>query len=212
MIYKTCFKRLFDVSLAALILIVFSWLYLILILLILVDDPGPVFFSQKRFGKDKKMFQLHKFRSMKRDTPSSVPTHLLENPERYITRVGRFLRKSSLDELPQVWDILLGQMSFVGPRPALWNQDDLIAERDKYGANSVRPGLTGLAQINGRDELEIAEKARFDGVYAAALQKGGWKAFCMDVKCFFGTFLPVFRGDGVVEGSAKPQNDNNSQV
>ena len=134
------------------------------------------------------------------DTPHDMPTHLLENPEQYITRVGRFLRKSSLDELPQIWDIFVGNMSIVGPRPALWNQNDLIAERDKYGANDVRPGLTGWAQINGRDELEIADKARMDGEYVTVLKHGGWKAFGMDVKCFFRTFSSVARHEGVVEG------------
>lgn len=143
---------------------------------------------------------MHKFRSMKMSTPHDMPTHLLEHPEQYITRVGRFLRKNSLDELPQIWDIFVGNMSIIGPRPALWNQDDLIAERDKYGANDVRPGLTGWAQINGRDELEIAEKARLDGEYVKVLKRGGMDAFLLDAKCFFRTFASVARHEGVVEG------------
>jgi len=151
-------------------------------------------------GKDKKLFRLYKFRSMKMSTPHDIPTHLLENPEQYITRVGRFLRKSSLDELPQIWNIFAGTMSVIGPRPALWNQDDLVAERDKYGANAVRPGLTGWAQINGRDELEIPVKAGLDGVYIKNLKAGGLPAFAFDCRCFLGTIFSVARGDGVVEG------------
>ena len=203
--YCKFFKRVFDAGFSALFLLLFFWVYGLLALLIILDDPGPVFFTQKRVGKDRKLFRLHKFRSMKRCTPHDVPTHLLKDPDRYITRIGRFLRRSSLDELPQVFDILLGHMSFVGPRPALWNQDDLIAEREKYGANAVRPGLTGLAQISGRDELAIPDKARLDGRYAEALRAGGRKAFGMDCRCFFGTFLPVFRGDGVVEGGPRKE-------
>ena len=151
-------------------------------------------------GKGKTFFSMHKFRSMKMSTPHDTPTHLLEHPEQYITRVGGFLRKSSLDELPQIWDIFVGNMSIIGPRPALWNQDDLIAERDKYGANDVRPGLTGWAQINGRDELEIAEKARLDGAYVEILKCGGMEAFLMDAKCFFRTFASVAKHEGIVEG------------
>ncbi len=165
-----------------------------------LDDPGPVIFTQKRIGKNKTFFYCHKFRSMKMSTPHDVPTHQLADPEQYITKVGKFLRKTSLDELPQIWDIFRGKMSVIGPRPALWNQEDLVAERDKYGANDVKPGLTGWAQINGRDELEIEEKARLDGVYAAALHLGVCNAFKTDVKCFAGTFLSVVRGDGVMEG------------
>ncbi len=192
--YKKFFKRLLDIVLSFFGLVLLSWLFVLLIFLIKIDDPGPAFFTQKRIGKGKKEFKLHKFRSMKMDTPHDRPTHLLENPEQYITRVGRFLRKSSLDELPQIWDIFVGNMSVIGPRPALWNQDDLIAERDKYGANDVKPGLTGWAQINGRDELEIDVKAKFDGEYVEKL------SFVFDVKCFFGTILSVVRSDGVVEG------------
>ena len=153
--YEKVIKRMLDLILSAAAMILFSWLYLLLGLLIRLDDPGPVFFTQQRVGKGKKLFALHKFRSMKMSTPHDMPTHLLANPEQYITRIGRVLRKSSLDEIPQVWDIFVGNMSIIGPRPALWNQEDLIVERDKYGANDVRPGLTGWAQINGRDELEI---------------------------------------------------------
>ena len=191
--YNHFFKRLFDIVLSFVGIIVLLPLFLIISLAVFIDDPGPVFFKQKRVGKNKKLFWLHKFRSMKTKTPD-VPTHLLENPQQYITRVGRFLRKTSLDELPQMFDILIGKMSIIGPRPALWTQDDLIAERDKYGANDVRPGLTGWAQINGRDELEIPVKAAFDGEY---IQKMG---FFFDCKCFFGTITSILKSDGVVEG------------
>ena len=192
--YKKYVKRAIDVVLSFLGLIALSWLYLILIIAIKIDDPGPAFFTQKRVGIGKTYFKLHKFRSMKMCTPHDTPTHLLENPEQYITRMGKFLRKSSLDELPQIWDIFVGNMSIIGPRPALWNQDDLIVERDKYGANDVRPGLTGWAQINGRDELEIDVKAKFDGEYVEKM------SFWFDVKCFFGTITSVLKSDGVVEG------------
>lgn len=198
--YEKVFKRLIDIVLSACGLIVLSWLYLLIAVAIVIDDPGPVMFTQKRVGKDKKYFQLHKFRSMKMSTPHDMPTHMLENPDQYITRVGRFIRKTSLDELPQIWDIFTQQMAIIGPRPALWNQDDLVAERDKYGANDVLPGLTGWAQINGRDELEIPFKAKLDGDYVAILKKGGFKAFAMDIKCFFGTIISVLKHDGVVEG------------
>ena len=198
--YRNGIKRLIDVVLSGLGMILLSWLFLIVMLAIVIDDPGPVFFKQKRIGLRKSTFQLHKFRSMKMSTPHDMPTHLLKDPDQYITRVGRFLRKSSLDELPQLWDIFVGSMSIIGPRPALWNQDDLIAERDRYGANDVKPGLTGWAQINGRDELEIDVKARLDGEYAEKLRKGGLSAFLFDCRCFFGTVLSVARADGVVEG------------
>ena len=198
--YKKYVKRLIDIILSFSGMIVASWLYLIIIIALKIDDPGPVFFTQKRVGNHKKYFKLVKFRSMKMATPHDTPTHLLKNPEQYITRVGKFLRKTSLDEIPQLWNILVGDMSVVGPRPALWNQEDLIAERDRYGANDVRPGLTGWAQINGRDELEIEEKARLDGEYVKILNQGGWEAFMMDVRCFFGTAVGALRGDGVVEG------------
>ncbi len=192
--YVKFVKRLIDVMLALAGLMLASWLYLIIIIAIEVDDPGPVFFSQKRVGIHKKYFQLHKFRSMKMSTPHDVPTHLLDHPDQYITRVGRILRKTSLDEIPQLWDILVGNMSVIGPRPALWNQYDLLEERDKYGANDVKPGLSGWAQICGRDELEIGEKARLDGEYVQKM------SFRFDCRCFFGTAISALRGDGVVEG------------
>lgn len=198
--YEHFIKRGIDVIASAAGLVLLSWLYLLIALAVFIDDPGPIFFAQKRVGKGKTFFFMHKFRSMKMSTPHDTPTHLLKNPEQYITRVGGWLRKSSLDELPQIWDIFVGHMSVVGPRPALWNQDDLIAERDKYGANDVRPGLTGWAQINGRDELEISEKARLDGDYTSILHKGGLQAFQFDYRCFFATFLTVARRDGIVEG------------
>lgn len=191
--YKHFFKRFIDFILSLIGGILLLPVFLIISLAVVIDDPGPVIFKQKRVGKGKKLFWLHKFRSMKVNTPD-IPTHLLENPEQYITRVGKFLRKTSLDELPQVYDILFGKMSIIGPRPALWNQDDLVAERDKYGANDIKPGLTGWAQINGRDELEIPEKARLDGEYVEKM------SFLFDCKCFFGTIKSVLKSDGVVEG------------
>ena len=174
--------------------------YLAVAAAIYIDDPGPVSFTQKRIGKDKRYFMLHKFRTMKMSTPHDVPTHLLKNPEQYITRFGAFARRFSVDELAQLWDVFRGRLSLVGPRPALWNQDDLIAERDRYGVNDVKPGITGWAQINGRDELSIEEKARFDGEYAKALKSGGWTAFWMDARCLFGTFFKVLRHEDVHEG------------
>lgn len=192
--YQKYGKRLLDILLSGCGIVVLSPVYLILALAIKIDDPGPVFFRQKRVGIHKTYFNILKFRTMKMETPRDVPTHLLENPEQYITRVGRVLRKTSLDELPQIFQIFTGKMSIIGPRPALWNQYDLIAERDKYGANDVRPGLTGWAQINGRDELPIDVKARFDGEYVEKL------SFSFDCKCFFGTIFSVLRHDGVVEG------------
>lgn len=210
--YNKFFKRLIDILLSALGLILLSWLYIIIALIIFIDDPGPVMFTQKRIGKGKSYFQLHKFRSMKMSTPHDIPTHMLDNPDQYITRVGRFLRKSSLDELPQIFDIFIGKMSIIGPRPALWNQDDLVAERDKYGANDVRPGLTGLAQISGRDELEISVKAKLDGDYVSVLRNGGFKAFAFDIKCFFKTFSSVLKSDGVVEGGTGKINKDKETV
>ena len=191
-------KRALDFVMALVGVILLSPLFLVLMIAIKLDSKGPILFRQKRVGIHKTHFSILKFRTMRIDTPKDMPTHLLQNPEQYITKVGKFLRKTSLDELPQIINILKGDMSVVGPRPALWNQFDLIEERDKYGANDIRPGLTGWAQINGRDELEIPVKAKFDGEYAEALTKG--KGFRMDCRCFFGTFLSVFRGDGVVEG------------
>ena len=187
-------KRLLDLILSGCAIVVLFPVYLLIAIAIKLDDPGPVFFRQKRVGIHKTHFEILKFRTMKCCTPKDVPTHLLENPEQYITRVGKILRKTSLDELPQIFQIFTGKMSIIGPRPALWNQFDLIAERDKYGANDLRPGLTGWAQINGRDELPIGVKARFDGEYA---EKVG---FLFDCKCFFGTIFSVLRSDGVVEG------------
>ena len=192
--YRHVIKRMLDVILALMALIVLALPMLLLALVVKLDSKGPVFFKQKRVGLHKKLFLMPKFRSMYTETPANMPTHLLKDPDRFITPVGRFLRKTSLDELPQLLSILSGHMSFIGPRPALWNQDDLIAERDKYGANDVRPGLTGWAQINGRDELPIPVKARLDGEYVEKL------GFLMDVKCFFGTFAAVLTHKGVVEG------------
>lgn len=200
--YKKYIKRLVDIILSLSGLILASWLYLIIIIAIRIDDPGPVFFGQKRVGEGKTYFKLWKFRSMKMSTPHDVPTHLLENPEQYITRMGRFLRRTSLDEIPQLWNILVGEMSVIGPRPALWNQYDLIEERDKYGANDVKPGLSGWAQICGRDELEIEDKARLDGEY---IQK---MSFLFDCRCFFGTAISALRGDGVVEGGTGEMKKN----
>lgn len=199
-LYESKLKRVIDKTLSFGGLVVLSPVYAALSLAVYIDDPGPVLFTQKRVGQNKEYFKLHKFRSMKMSTPHDTPTHLLENPDQYITRVGKFLRKFSLDELPQIWDIFIGNMSIIGPRPALWNQTDLVEERDKYGANDVKPGLTGWAQINGRDELEIEVKAKLDGEYVAELKKGSLKGLIMDIKCFVGTILSVLKHDGVVEG------------
>lgn len=193
-------KRLFDIILSLSGLIILSPLFLVLIIAIKTDSKGPVFFRQKRVGIHKTHFDILKFRTMRIDTPKDTPTHLLENPDQWITGVGKFLRKTSLDELPQIINILKGDMSIIGPRPALWNQYDLIDERDKYGANDIPPGLTGWAQINGRDELPIEIKARLDGEY---VEKMG---FLFDSKCFFGTILSVMRRDGVVEGGTGAMN------
>lgn len=187
-------KRGIDVVLSGAAIVLLSPVLGGLSLAIKLDSNGPILFKQKRVGKNKELFEIWKFRTMKADTPKDMPTHLLSDPEQYITRVGKFLRKTSLDELPQLFNIFKGEMSIIGPRPALWNQDDLIEERDKYGANDVTPGLTGWAQINGRDELEIPVKARLDGVYIKNM------GFLMDVKCFVGTILSVVKSEGVVEG------------
>ena len=192
--YQKYFKRAIDVVLSGCGIVVLSPVYLAVAAAIKIDDPGPVFFRQKRVGLHKTHFEILKFRTMKMETPHDTPTHLLENPEQYITRVGKFLRKTSLDELPQIFQIFTGKMSIIGPRPALWNQFDLIEERDKYGANDVRPGLSGWAQINGRDELPIDIKARLDGEYVENI------SFLFDCKCFFGTIISVLKSDGVVEG------------
>ena len=192
--YKNFFKRIIDIALSFIGLVVLSPVLLIIALLIKIDSKGPVLFKQKRVARGKAHFNILKFRTMYADVPKDVPTHLLADPESKITKVGRFLRKSSLDELPQIWNILVGEMSIIGPRPALWNQFDLIEERDKYGANDVRPGLTGLAQIKGRDELPIDVKAKYDGDYARNI------TFANDVKIFFGTITSVLGAKGIKEG------------
>lgn len=192
--YKNCLKRIIDFLLALIGLIILSPVFIILCILIKLDSKGPILFKQKRVGINKTFFNIYKFRTMFIDTPKDMPTHMLSNPDRFITKAGKFLRKTSLDELPQIINIIKGEMAIIGPRPALWNQDDLIAERDKYQANDVRPGLTGWAQINGRDELEIPAKAKLDGEYVKRI------SFLFDLKCFFGTITSVIRSDGVVEG------------
>jgi O-antigen biosynthesis protein WbqP len=197
LMYKKFGKRAIDLLLSAIGLVLLSPIYLIITIAIKIEDPGPVFFKQKRVGVHKSYFNIVKFRSMRQDTPHDMPTHMLENPDQWITKTGKFIRKTSLDELPQIAQIFTGKMSIVGPRPALWNQFDLIQERDKYGANDVVPGLTGWAQVNGRDELEIEEKARLDGEYAKNL------SFKLDLKIFFMTIGNVFKGSGVVEGGPK---------
>lgn len=204
--YKNLVKRLIDLVLSVIGIILLIIPMGIIALIIKITDPGPVLFSQKRVGVNKTHFNLYKFRSMKMSTPKDCPTHLLENPEQYITSIGKILRKSSLDELPQLFNILKGEMSVIGPRPALWNQYDLIEERDKYGANDVRPGLTGWAQINGRDELEIDVKAKLDGEYVEKM------SFAFDCKCFFGTFASVLKSDGVVEGGTGEMKKNDENV
>lgn len=192
--YKKFIKRVIDVILSAAGLLVLAIPMLIIAVIIKLDSRGPILFWQKRVGIHKETFMMPKFRSMYTETPANMPTHLLDDPQRWITKSGKVLRKLSLDELPQIWSIFVGDMSIIGPRPALWNQDDLIAERDKYGANDVRPGLTGWAQINGRDELEIPVKAKLDGEYVEKM------SFLFDCKCFFGTIVSVLKHDGVVEG------------
>ena len=192
--YRNGLKRCLSVVLSLLALLLLGWLLILISIAIKIDSPGPVLFKQKRVGIHKTYFNILKFRTMRIDTPKDTPTHLLADPDRYITRVGRFLRRTSLDELPQLLNILAGQMAVIGPRPALWNQYDLLEERDKYGANDVRPGLSGWAQINGRDELEIPVKAKLDGEYVQRM------SFLFDLRCIFGTFFSVLRSDGVVEG------------
>ena len=199
-------KRLIDIILSTLGLIILSPVFLVLIIAIKLDSSGPILFKQKRVGIHKKHFNILKFRTMRIDTPKDTPTHLLEDPDKWITKVGKFLRKTSLDELPQIINIFKGEMSIIGPRPALWNQYDLIEERDKYGANDVPVGLTGWAQINGRDELEIDVKARLDGEYAEKI------GFMMDVRCFFGTIFSVLRSDGVVEGGTGTKKADKESV
>lgn len=192
--YRNCIKRCIDFLMSLIGLIILSPVFIILCIWIKLDSKGPILFKQKRIGKNKAYFHILKFRTMSIDTPSDMPTHMLSNPDQYITKAGKFLRKTSLDELPQIINILKGEMAVIGPRPALWNQDDLIAERDKYKANDVKPGLTGWAQINGRDELEIDVKAKLDGDYVKNM------SFIFDMKCFFGTITSVLKHDGVVEG------------
>lgn len=192
--YQKMFKRVIDVVLSLLGLIILTPVLLLIIIAIKLDSKGPILFRQKRVGKDKTLFNIYKFRTMKIETPKDAPTHLLKNPDSYITKVGKVLRKTSLDELPQLINILKGEMSIIGPRPALWNQYDLIIERDKYFVNDIYPGLTGWAQINGRDELPIHKKAALDGEYVRKI------SFLFDVKCFIGTIVSVVKNDGVVEG------------
>jgi len=202
--YKHVIKRLIDIVLSGVAIVVLAVPMLIIAIVIKIDDPGPVLFKQKRIGKNNNgevsYFMIWKYRSMKMSTPHDTPTHLLENPEQYITRIGKFIRKTSIDELPQIFQVFTGKLSCIGPRPGLWNQVNLWEEREKYGANDVKPGITGWAQINGRDELEIDVKAKFDGEYTAALNAGKFKGFAMDIKCFFGTIISVLKSDGVVEG------------
>ena len=194
-------KRIIDVVLSLIAIIILFIPGVIISICIKVESKGPVFFKQKRVGKNKKYFMIYKFRTMRTDTPKDMPTHMLNNPDLYITKVGRILRKTSLDELPQIINIIKGDMSIIGPRPALWNQDDLIAERDKYGTNDIKPGLTGLAQISGRDELEIPVKAKIDGEYTKNI------SFLLDVKIFFKTIIKVFESDGVVEGKVEEKGE-----
>ena len=203
--YKHFFKRFIDIILSALAIVLLIVPMLLVAIAIKIDSKGPVLFKQKRVGKNKKHFNILKFRTMRIDTPHDAPTHELSDPKKWITKVGGFLRKTSLDELPQIFNIFVGQMSIIGPRPALWNQCDLIEERDKYGANDVRPGLTGWAQINGRDELEISVKAKLDGEYTEK------QSFFFDIRCFFGTIFSVLRSDGVVEGGTGELNKQSEQ-
>ena len=204
--YKKVIKRIIDFILSLCGLIILSPVFIILCIWIKLDSKGPILFKQKRIGINKSNFNIYKFRTMYIDTPKDMPTHMLANPDQFITRAGKFLRKTSLDELPQIINILKGEMSIIGPRPALWNQDDLIAERDKYQANNVKPGLTGWAQINGRDELEIPIKARLDGEYVKRI------SFLFDLKCFFGTITSVLRSDGVVEGGTGELHKKDGEV
>ena len=203
--YRNFLKRLIDIIISGIALLILLLPMAVIAILVKCDSKGPVLFWQKRVGAHKETFMMPKFRSMYTETPSDMPTHLLNDPEQWITRVGKILRKTSLDEIPQIWSIFTGKMSIIGPRPALWNQDDLIAERDKYGANDIRPGLTGWAQINGRDELEIPLKAKLDGEYVEKM------SFIFDCTCFLGTIIYVIKRDGVVEGGTGQMNKENSQ-
>ena len=198
--YEKFIKRGFDVVLSFFGMVFLAPVYAITAIFIKKDDPGPAMFCQKRVGENKRYFKLYKFRSMRLDTPKNVPTHMLDNPDQYILKSGKIIRKLSIDELPQLWNIFIGNMSIIGPRPALWNQADLVEERDKYGANDIKPGLTGLAQIKGRDELEIPEKAKLDGVYANAIKASSISGLQMDTKILLGSVYAVLRSKGVVEG------------
>ena len=209
--YKHFIKRLIDIVLSLTGILILALPMLIIAIVIKIDSPGPVFFKQKRIAKGKKHFNIIKFRSMPVNAPKDTPTHLLQDPEAFLSKWQRFIRRTSIDELPQLFCIFSGSMSVIGPRPALWNQDDLIAERDKYGANDVKPGLTGWAQINGRDELEIPVKAKLDGEDVEKLNAGKFKGFAMDVKCFFGTIASVLRSDGVVEGGTGEMKKKESE-
>jgi len=200
------FKRLIDIILSVIGLIILFPFFAIFAIIIKLESKGPVFFKQKRFGKNKEFFTIYKFRTMRTDTPNDMPTHMLNNAESYITKFGGFMRKTSIDELPQIINILQGKMSIIGPRPALWNQDDLIEEREKYGANSVRPGLTGLAQISGRDELEIPIKAKIDGEYVEQI------SLWLDTKIFFNTIFKVFKSEGVVEGKKEKEECGEEKI
>lgn len=203
--YKRFLKRFIDIVLSGLAIIILALPMLIIAIIIKIDSPGPILFKQKRIGIHKKHFTILKFRSMPTTVPKDVPTHMFCAKD-CLSKWQRFIRRSSIDELPQLFNIFMGSMSIIGPRPALWNQYDLIDERDKYGANDIKPGLTGLAQINGRDELELEVKARLDGEYADALNKGKGYGFMMDVSCFFGTVKSVLKHDGVVEGGTGELN------
>lgn len=202
MLYKNYIKRILAVVLSLLGIVCLGWLLILLSIAIKLDSPGPVLFRQKRVGIHTKYFNILKFRTMRIDTPRDVPTHMLENPEQYITRVGKFLRKTSLDELPQLFNILVGDMAIIGPRPALWNQYDLVEAREKYGANDVRPGLSGWAQVNGRDALEIADKVRYDAEYVEKI------SFAFDLKCVLRTITSVVRGADVIEGGTGTLSQN----
>ena len=214
--YKNVIKRLIDLILSTVAIIITAIPMLVIALAIKIDDPGPVLFKQKRVGKkingEMSYFTIWKFRSMKMSAPHEIPTYLLENPYQYITRVGKFIRKTSLDELPQIYQVFTGKMSCIGPRPGLWNELDQWNEREKYGANDIKPGITGWAQINGRDELDVSEKAKFDGEYTDALNGGFVKGFLMDLRCFIGTIIYVLKSDGVVEGGVGELKKNEKNM
>lgn len=209
--YKSFLKRVSDIFMSFIAITLLLVPMAFIALAIKIDSRGPVFFKQKRIGKNKKTFYILKFRTMRTDAPKDAPTHTLQDPKKWITKVGGFLRKTSLDELPQIFNIFVGQMSVVGPRPALWNQDDLVEERDRYGANGIRPGLTGWAQINGRDELPIPVKAKLDGEYVEKLNSGFFKGIFIDVRCLFGTVFSVLRSEGVVEGATEEKTEEKTE-